>query len=261
MTRFIKRLTGSNCALAIAVATPLLLASAPASSLAMTTFDNRANWEAALVGGASQWTEDSNSITSDVLLGDPYGPYDTGLVSVSAPGTGAHGTIYGQRIDAPALDFAGFYAIDGTTYYLPRIGQSPDADPAGGHKGRIAFASGVSAFGFDHTFWGHPIPVSIALGDLDIELYSGTTLLETVSLPRLPLDDRGFFGLTANPSTSITNLLIRTPTGWEGSGSNFAIDNISGGAAATPAAIPEPGTAGLLGLAAMGLLARRRRSA
>jgi hypothetical protein len=252
--------------IAAVVAAVPLLASAPASALPTTTYDNRTAWESALVGGASQWTEDFNSITADVLLGDPYGPYDTGLISVSAPGTGAHGTIYGQRIDAPPVDFGGFFAIDGTTYLLPRIGQSPDTDPAGGHKARIDFASGVSAFGFDHTFWGHLIPSSSppAFGDLDIELYSGSTLLESVGLPRrLPVGDRGFFGLTTDPAASITGLLIQTPAGWESSGTNFAIDNISGGATAapdTPAnAVPEPATAALLGLGALSLLARRRR--
>lgn len=208
-------------------ALPILLGLLAAeSSAAITVYNNRSNFETALASmsaSTQRFDENFGSFTVDT-------DYATQSIALSGFSIESFGNSDAARfkIDAPALTAK--QEIDGTAYL------------AGNHQGtsrgyRFVFGALTLAWGGDFS--------DIENGTTGLALSDGTNL----DLPNVGLSNTGFIGFISN--VGITSL---TSVGG-GTGDQVGWDNVT-----TVSVVPEPSSALILGLGALGLVALRRRS-
>jgi hypothetical protein len=186
------------------------------------TFTSRPAWEAAVAGGPT-FLEDFQGFTVDTQF--RTAPLDLGPFTLLQIGNETATNF----IDVPPFFFV--TSVNGTTH-----------------------ASMFTDFGrvtVDMTFhtpvfaWGADFGTAASGEMVDLDLFSGTgVLIGTVPVPV----NNGFFGFVTSPAEDIGKITFRSRFNVPGvTGEIFGIDNV------TEAAVPEPSTLTLFGLAALGL--------
>ena len=215
-----------------ALVVTLFAASAQAS---IVEFTNRAAWTAATGGAAA--SENFNSFTTDALFGlsNPVN-LNGGMVLASLVDSSS---LNDNAIDAAPL-FSSEHNVDGTS----------DARVFNGQSGTpltplINFGIPVTGFGADFRNLNDDILRT------QIELYSGASLLTTLTPSIEPFGTLRFWGFASNSGELITQLRFTRVDN-----DVFGMDNIDI-AYTTP--VPEPATMTLLGAGLVVLRARRRR--
>ncbi len=209
----------------------LVVVFAPCTNAGLMVFTDRASWRTAAGGGIGNFSEDFNTITSDLDYSSVGSAQTVGFLTFDATSINTSWA----KIDAPAFqEFnpGGDYDIDGTTFAMIR----------GADDGTtVTFSEGMLAVGFDvfTSSWndhGDPWNAITSAGD-------------TFALPDMD-DTIEFVGIVSTvPITSIETVVpggvvsrIRGTDNWEA----FA-------------AVPEPSSAMLLACAACFGVARRKR--
>ena len=171
---------------------------AAGASAAVTTFTDRAAWEAA-IGDSPDILVDFDGVTVDTsFVGTPFDAGPFSLVGSS--------DVYDFIDAAPFEGVEGEWAIDGTTYALSEVSLA-DAD-----EFEMTFDTLVTAWGADFS--------KVDFGGLDLVLTSdvGTT---TVSVPTIPAT--GFFGFVTSPPESISSITFVARS----EGEAFGMDNVA----------------------------------
>ncbi len=198
---------------------------AGSASASITVFTDRASWEAAL-GGAMPVVEDFNSVATGPIADGAT--LDTGLLQIKRDGSAN-----GGDGDLAITAGGGFGDIDGTNYLDGETGAAPHERVDFGFNGQSVFAFGAD---FVSPFSGDGIGLEV-----NGELF----LIDTISG-----FDLGFFGVVSSGATFSVASIVGNPADdtfqelWQA-------DNVS-------YAIPTPGAAGLLAVAGLASVRRRR---
>jgi hypothetical protein len=216
------------------IAATLLLA-AGSSQAAFVTFDNEADWLAA-IGGSADLAEGFDAVTTDTIYGTGN-PVTEGFVTLEVVDGPSDNS---WRIDAGTPQFGSIPTVNGTTFatVLGFGGSGSFGDT------QLSFEA-ISAFAFEYsgaTYSSDDGRVTTSLGDSVIlsRQSSGTY----------------FLGVVYTGGETFTSITFDTPN--NGSGFGAGIDNLQ--ALTTPAVVPVPAGIWLLLSACMALGARRRRA-
>ncbi|MBN2023187.1 MAG: hypothetical protein JW809_10400 [Pirellulales bacterium] len=220
--------------IAVSAAVVILIGLAQAQG-AITTYNTRASWEAAVGGSGWFWEEDFNSFLTDTEF--RTGPVDLGEFTLQQDGPDVFGTSY-NRIDVAPF----FYVnIDASPYALVLVN----------HDATDTTVDMV----FDAPIWAWGAEFNLGLqGELLAVVKHAGGAEETIAVPNP--SDPFFFGFTTNPMEWIESITFVPQKTISGTVEAFAMDNVVG------APIPEPATFviwSLLGTLAIGLGWLRRR--
>lgn len=198
---------------------------ASSAAATITVFTDRASWEAA-IGGAPITVEDFNSTTTQPIADGQT--LDTGLLQIRRDGS--PNAADGDLAISPGTLFGNF---DGTNHLDGETGIEPHERVDFGFNG-----SAVFAFGAD---WVSPFS-----GDgIGLEVNGELFLIDTIAG-----FDSGFFGVVSSSSSFATVSVVGNPA-MDTFQELWQADNVS-------YAIPTPGAAGVLGLAGLAVMRRRR---
>ena len=199
---------------------------ASSASASITMFMDRASWEAA-VGGAPIVNEDLNGVSPFVFADGQT--LDTGVLQIRRDGSpnAADGAL---EIE-PGANFGN---IDGTTFLSGETGVTPHERVDIGFSGNAVFAFGAD---FTSPFSGDGIGVQVG---------SDVFLLDFI-----PGFSTGFFGFVSSSATFSSVAIV-------GNGDSDAVFQELWSADNFAYAIPSPGAVGLLGLAGVAAVRRRR---
>ncbi len=211
-----------------------LVSGANVAHAGIITYTNRATWAAA---ASPNGAENFNGFGADATFQNVSVAISNGTVT-GEPGSNGATT---NKIDAPALEFGGFYSIDGTSELL--------GDVVGSQKITINFTSPVTAWGAD--FKG----VADGGRTTRIDVYdSSNTLLGSVPMASDGTNNQlQFYGFTVTMGAASRIEL----TGNTDGNDVFGVDNIQFTTGAV-AAVPEPSTFALFALGGAGLAGWRR---
>ena len=207
-----------------------------AADAGFLTFADRATWQ--LAAGPLAGVETFNGFTADTSFQtNPVAANN--MTFIGSPGINGTTT---NKVDVPAFEIGGTLAYDDTAYLLG------DATPTGPLS--IQFGVAVSAWGADFVGIADNRPTA-----LNAFSASGT-LIGSIALASDPTGrQKQFYGFATTGGDQVARITIVTAA----INDVFGIDNI---AFATPGAVPEPGSLGLLaGALGVALAARKLRRA
>ncbi len=242
-----------NAFLPSVVAAALIAAASLPASAAVTLYDDRAAFEAAVAGPLTN--ENFNSIDTDQSFQTADGPKSVGPLTFTETGPSTAGSVNGtpNQIDADPFQSSGVFSGNKSTYVY--LAANADDSPSNVYGVNLTFSGPVTAFGADFTEFIGTTPSEV----LRLTLLSSTTPASFL-LPTPLSSDTFFFGIIADSGDSFGGLDFSADAVLPSRRAVGGLDNVSIALIEGPS-IPEPASALFTGLGlAATLIFRRNRS-